>query len=96
MQQKKSNGNSHANFESASTRQNGVFRKYAILARLADIHQAILRGLARLADIPQTMLWDSQGLPTFAKPFCEDSPDLQKVSLVSVTQIWQVWQIWRV
>jgi hypothetical protein len=32
---------------SASTRQNGCFQKYAKLARLADIRQAVLRGLAK-------------------------------------------------
>jgi hypothetical protein len=51
-----SNGYSRANLASASTRQNGLFQKYARLARLADIPQAVLRGLARLADICQAML----------------------------------------
>ncbi len=41
---------------SASTRQNGRFLKCARLARLADIRQAVLRGLARLADIRQVVL----------------------------------------
>ncbi len=35
----------------SSTRQNGLFRKCVRLARLADIRQAVSRGLARLADI---------------------------------------------
>ncbi len=41
---------------SASTRQNSRFQKYARLARLADIRQAVLHGLARLAEICQVML----------------------------------------
>ncbi len=41
---------------SASTRQNGRFQKYARLTRLADIRQAVLRGLARLAEICQVVL----------------------------------------
>ncbi len=41
---------------SASTRQNGSFQKYARLARLADVRQAVLRGLARLAEIRQVVL----------------------------------------
>ena len=40
---------------SASTRQNGHFRKYARLASLADIRQTVYRGLARLADIRQAV-----------------------------------------
>jgi hypothetical protein len=41
---------------SASTHQNGRFQKNARLARLADIRQAVLRGLARLAKIRQVVL----------------------------------------
>jgi hypothetical protein len=41
---------------SASTRQNGRFRKYARLARLANIRQAVLRGLARITNIRQAVL----------------------------------------
>jgi hypothetical protein len=41
---------------SASTRQNGCFQKYARLARLADICQAVLRRLTRIADIHQGVL----------------------------------------
>jgi predicted transcriptional regulator len=41
---------------SASTRQNDRFQKYARLARLADIRQAVLHGLARLAHIRQAVL----------------------------------------
>jgi hypothetical protein len=33
--------------------QNGIFKKYAGLARLADICQALLQELARLANIHQ-------------------------------------------
>ncbi len=44
------------NLANLSTRQNGRFQKYARLARLADIRQAVLRGLARLAEIRQVML----------------------------------------
>ncbi len=40
----------------SSTRQNGLFRKCAGLARLADIRQPGLLGLARLADIRQPNL----------------------------------------
>jgi hypothetical protein len=64
------------------TRLNGRFQKYARLARLADISQAVLRGLAGLANIRQTILRDPQ---SFAKPFCEDSPDSQKPSFASIT-----------
>ncbi len=39
-----------------STRQNSRFLKYARLARLADIRQAVLRGLTRLADIRLVVL----------------------------------------
>jgi hypothetical protein len=60
---------------SANIRQNGLFLKYA---RLADICQTVLPVLAKLADICQTVLRDS---PTFAEPFCKDSPDLRKASL---------------
>jgi hypothetical protein len=60
---------------SANIRQNGLFLKYA---RLADICQTVLPVLAKLADIRQTVLRDS---PTFAEPFCKDSPDLRKASL---------------
>ncbi len=44
-----SNGHSLANLANSSTCQNGLFRKCVRLARLADIRQAVLRGLARLA-----------------------------------------------
>ncbi len=47
-----------------STPQNGRFHKYARLARLADICQAVLRRLARLAEIRQAML---RGLARLAK-----------------------------
>ncbi len=40
---------------------------WRVLARLADIRQAVLRGLARLANIRQAILRDSPDLPTFAK-----------------------------
>ena len=40
---------------SASTRQNGHFRKYARLARLADIRQTLYQGLARLTHIRQAV-----------------------------------------
>jgi hypothetical protein len=59
----------------SSTRQNGLFRKCVGLARLADIRQAVsrgladirravLRGLAKLADIRQAVL---RGLARLAK-----------------------------
>jgi hypothetical protein len=51
-----SNGYSPANLAILSTRQNGRFQKYVRLARLADIRQAVLRGLARLAEIRQVVL----------------------------------------
>ncbi len=51
-----SNGYSPANLANSSTRQNGRFLKCVRLARLADIRQAVLRGLARLADICQVVL----------------------------------------
>ena len=41
---------------SASTRQNGRFQKYARLARLTDIRQAVLRGIARFPEIRQVVL----------------------------------------
>ncbi len=50
------NGYSRANLGSASTRQNGLFQKYARLARLADICQAVLHRLAKLTDIRQAVL----------------------------------------
>ncbi len=70
-----SNGYSPANLANSSTRQNGRLQKYARLARLADIRQAVLRGLAeicqvvlrglaRLADIRQAVL---RGLARLAK-----------------------------
>ena len=77
-----SNGNSRANLASVSTHQNGLFQKYARLARLANICQTVLR--------------DSPDSPTFAKPFCEGSPDSRKASLASVMQIWQVWRVWQI
>jgi hypothetical protein len=51
-----SNGNSRANLAnsstrflaSASTHQNGLFQKCAGLAKLADIRQPVLLGLAKL------------------------------------------------
>jgi hypothetical protein len=48
---------------STRTCQNGCFQKYVRLARLADIRQAVLRGLARLAYIRQAVL---RGLATLA------------------------------
>ncbi len=53
---KLSNGYSPANLSNSSSRQNSRFQKYARLARLADICQAVLRGLARLADIRQVVM----------------------------------------
>ena len=38
------------------TRQNGRFRKYARLARVAEICRAVLGGLARIADIRRDVL----------------------------------------
>jgi hypothetical protein len=52
------------NLARASTPQNGLFQKYARLARLADICRAVLRVLARLADIRQAVL---RGLARLAK-----------------------------
>ena len=63
------------------------FLKCARLARLADIRQAVLRGLARLADIRQPFTEYSPDSPTFAKPCCVDSPDSRKASLASFTRI---------
>ncbi len=40
---------------SASTRRNGHFRKYAKLARFADVRQTLYRGLAILAYIRQAV-----------------------------------------
>ena len=61
-----SNGHSTANLSNSSTRQNGLFRK---CARLADICQPGLLGLARLADIRQPSLL---GLARLAKAkFCK-------------------------
>jgi hypothetical protein len=59
--------------------QNDVFWKYARLARLADICQDILRGLARLADIRQ--------MPFLKK--C-DSPCQIRTINERVSQIWRV------
>jgi hypothetical protein len=64
---KLSKGYSRANLTIASTRQkypflastrirqNGLFQKYARLAKLADVRQIVLRGLAKLADIRQAI-----------------------------------------
>ena len=50
------NSSTRAKLAVASTRQNARFLKCARLARLADIRQAVLRGLARLADIRRIVL----------------------------------------
>jgi hypothetical protein len=47
-----------------STRQNGLFRQSAGLAKLAEIRQPVLLGLAKLAVIRQTILL---GLARLAK-----------------------------
>jgi hypothetical protein len=65
----------------ASTHQNGRFQKYVRLARLADIRQAVLRGLARFArfaDIRQPVLLGLAKLAKFANLFWSDSPDSPK------------------
>jgi hypothetical protein len=69
------------------SRETRRFLKCARLARLADIRQAVLRGLARLADICQPFTEYSPDSPTFAKLCCVDSPDSRKASLASFTQI---------
>jgi hypothetical protein len=66
-----------------STRQNGLFRKCAGLARLADIRQPGLLGLARLADIRQPVLL---GLARLAKAkFCKYYANL--ASLASLANL---------
>ena len=82
-----SNGNSRANLASASTRQNGRFLKCARLARLADIRQAVLRGLARLADIHQVVLRGLARLADIRQAVLRGLTGLAKASLASFTRI---------
>jgi hypothetical protein len=51
---------------------------WRVLARLADIGQAVLRGLAKLADIRQPVLLGLAKLVEIRERFCSDSPDLPK------------------
>jgi hypothetical protein len=57
----------------SSTRihQNGPFQKSLRLARLADIRQSLLQGLARLAHICQAFCKNSPDSPTFTKDIFE-------------------------
>jgi hypothetical protein len=54
---------------------------WQVLARLADIPQAVLLGLARLADIHQPVLLGLARLADIRQPanlFCSDSPTFTK------------------
>jgi hypothetical protein len=73
-----SNGHSQAILANLSTCQNGLFRK---CARLPDIHQTGLLGLARLTDICQPGLL---GLARLAKAkFCKYYANLASLANLS-------------